>query len=209
MKHLDPRVGVAIAVIAIGLLTGALVYSLADRPTADTRTGSETTPGASVDETPADALLSADASAAVTGGVSGSGAAGAAAAALADAHGTANGTGGGTTPQRPPGSSPSGGDDGWEGGSVSDPKATLSIEQRKECYYRLIEAEYRAIAEAEAAYPQEVEEADLDAHYEMRFRLTDQYQAEIGKEYDLTFDGVVAVLVEGAEGNWPLPPMTE
>ena len=211
MKHLDARVGVAIAVVAVGLLAGVLVYSLAGTPSPDTRSGGETTAVASGEESTSDTPASADTSAGVTGGVSGSGSAGSAAAAvLTDGTGDGSGSGSGAAPQqRPPASAPSGGDDAWEGGSVSEPKATLSVDQRKECYYRLIEAEYRAIAEAEAAYPQEVDDADLDAHYELRFRLTDQFQAEIGKEYDLTFDGVVAVLVEGAEGNWPVPPMTE
>lgn len=85
----------------------------------------------------------------------------------------------------------------------------LTLEQRKACYYDLIAAQDRAVAEAEAAFPLDSEDADVEAHMELRFELLARYEAEVREEYGVTSEQLDAIVSEGIQNNWPMPPLEE
>lgn len=210
MRSLTARTRILMVVVAV-VVVGAGAYALtrhAPEPPADSGAEApylpaleEPSASAEATATAAESTASTDAKA-PTGGSAGE-------AASRALGGAAGGAEGGTSSSGSSAGQPDDAKPAWDGGSISDPKRVLSLAERKECFWKLIEAEYRAIEEAEAAYPMEVDDADYDAHYAMRFKLTDEYQAAVGLAYDLTYDGVVAVLVEGYENQWPVPPVSE
>lgn len=83
----------------------------------------------------------------------------------------------------------------------------LTLEQRKACYWDLIAAQDRAVAEAEAQYPLDAEPPDVAAHLALRMSLTETYEAAVRAEYGITAAELEAIGWEGIENNWPMPPL--
>lgn len=83
----------------------------------------------------------------------------------------------------------------------------LTIEQREQCYYDIIAAEDRAVAEAEAQYPLDTEDAEVASHVALRIELLDRYEQEVLDEYGITADQLDAIVQEGIQNGWPMPPL--
>lgn len=89
------------------------------------------------------------------------------------------------------------------------PAVELTLEQRKACYWDLIAAEDRAVAEAEKKYPLDAEEPKVNEHLTLRFSLTEKYQAEVAEEFGISVEQAAQVMAEGTDNQWPMPPLPE
>ncbi len=98
-------------------------------------------------------------------------------------------------------------DSGDSGDSGSEAGTLLTLEERQACYWDLVLAEDRAVAEAEEAYPLSANPPNVPAHVELRFRLMDEYQAVVGEEYGLSREELDSIIDEGIEDRWPMPPL--
>lgn len=101
-------------------------------------------------------------------------------------------------------------DDADSGDAKRDAKAdvatSLTLEQRKAAYFALIGAEDRAVKEAEEEIPNQGDREQIDAHLALRFRLLEEYEASIREQYDLSDEDIAAILEEGVNNAWPMPP---
>lgn len=89
----------------------------------------------------------------------------------------------------------------------SEPVA-LTLEERKDCYWNLIAAEDQAVAEANEKYPFDSDSPDIDAHVKLRLELTEKYQKVVREESGVTAKQAEAILEEGANKAWPMPPLS-
>ncbi|HPF38965.1 MAG TPA: hypothetical protein PK093_10000 [Phycisphaerae bacterium] len=77
----------------------------------------------------------------------------------------------------------------------------LTEEQRKKVFYRLVEAEDRAMDRAGA------NAADVSKYDgEMALRLEEKYIKRICKKYKITREQAKQIAMEGAQKGWPMPP---
>lgn len=112
-------------------------------------------------------------------------------------------------------SSSSSDDDDGTGNSAGDdtpsytPVADLTLAQRQDCYLQLVAAEDRAVSEAEAKYPLDGSVDNTEKNLELRFSLTEKYQAEVAAEFGISTDDIPTILAEGIDNQWPLPPLSE
>ncbi len=83
----------------------------------------------------------------------------------------------------------------------------LTLAQRRACYWDLVAAQDRAVAEAEAAYPLDADPPDIEAHLALRASLTEEYEAAVRDEYDITAAQLAAIAEEGIQAGWPMPPL--
>lgn len=111
--------------------------------------------------------------------------------------GTDSGDSGGGT--RPPGTTPS---------TPAEPVApiTLTLEERKAFYWELIEAQDRAVLEADAKYPMDDDPPNVDAYVTLWLELTGTYEEEVRRKYGLSAAQAEIVIEEGLVNNWPMPP---
>jgi hypothetical protein len=147
---------------------------------------------------PATATIREQAARAATGGTAGQ----------TSQSGGSSAAGSGSSTGGTSGSAPAAGGSG-SGDSAGTPSAVLTLEQRKACYWELIAAEDRAVAEAEAAYPMESDDADVDANVKMRLELTEKYQALVRAKYRISREAAEAIIAEGMANGWPMPPIPQ
>lgn len=82
----------------------------------------------------------------------------------------------------------------------------LTTEKRKACYWEGVQAEDRAVAEAEAAYPLDSEHKDADKHLALRASLMEKYKTVVAQKYGITLSQLEKVMEEGVQKHWPMPP---
>lgn len=87
-------------------------------------------------------------------------------------------------------------------------KVTLTLEQKKSCYWDIILANDRAVSEAEDKYPMEDEKTDINQHVEYRFELVDKYEAEVAAKYGISVEQLNSISEEGLKNAWPMPPLS-
>lgn len=85
----------------------------------------------------------------------------------------------------------------------------LTLEQRKACFYDLIGAEDRAVAQAEATYPMDDDPENVQKNVELRLQLQEQFEAEVAQEYGVTAEQLDAIAEEGIRNSWPMPPLPD
>ena len=189
----------AVAIVAFGLTVFALTskpkastvsqhmpVAMESTETADSTIPTETASTESSSTTPSVAATSAAAAAAATTSKSKSG--------------SSSSTTGKSTPSNPT-------------GAATTPKPapaapiTLSVAERQACYYDLIAAEDKAVAEADAKYPDNGESFDVSANLTLRFGLLDKYWAAVGTKYSLSAAQLDTILTEGISNSWPMPPL--
>jgi len=100
---------------------------------------------------------------------------------------------------------------GTSGSQTSVPKpvvpVSLTIEQRKAFYWEIIEAQDRAVAEADAQYPMDADPPQVAEYVALWLKLTEEYEAEVRRKYGLTPEQADAVIEEGIVNRWPMPPL--
>ena len=196
-------VAVALVGVIVALVLGGGAGPEVTAPVA--ATPGETTPTASIEttgsivasETPREASPDGDDDEgdAVAGGQAPSG-------------GTSTGTSGGSTSS---GGTTSGGSTTPD--TTEDPKpvpvvpVTLTLEQRQACYYDLIAAEDRAVAEASEKYSLDDDPPNISGYVALFIELLEKYQGEVCAEYGITTDQIATIISEGTSNNWPMPPL--
>jgi hypothetical protein len=98
----------------------------------------------------------------------------------------------------------------------SEEKFGLSVQQRKAIWDELIKAEDRAWAEAENAYPSNLDavrgmsreqiKIQLDRHFLTEEALKEGYKDRLSKKYNLTKQQLKEIALEGLEKDWAMPP---
>jgi hypothetical protein len=104
------------------------------------------------------------------------------------------------------------GDDGTAGTPVKPPPAPptgLSLAERQAFYWELIEAQDRAVAEAEKAHPMDSDPPQVDAYVALWLELTKEYEAAVMEKYGVTQAQADAIVDEGITSGWPMPPLPE
>lgn len=89
------------------------------------------------------------------------------------------------------------------------PPTGLSLTERMALYWELIEAQDRAIAEAEKAHPMDSDPPQVDAYVALWLKLTQEYEAAIMEKYGVTQAQADAIIEEGITSGWPMPPLPE
>jgi hypothetical protein len=96
-----------------------------------------------------------------------------------------------------------------------DPKAVasvttrLTVAERQACYWKLIEAEDRAVFEANSEFPMDADPPDVDSYVALMIELTEKYVKAVQDEYKVTAAEVEAIITEGIANRWPMPPLPE
>ena len=115
--------------------------------------------------------------------------------------------------QNPGTSTSSGGDDGGTASTPAKPAPApptgLSLAKRQACYWELIEAQDRAVAEAENAYPMDSDPPQVDAYVALWLELTKEYEAAVMERHGVTQAQADAIVDEGITSGWPMPPLPE
>jgi hypothetical protein len=106
--------------------------------------------------------------------------------------------------------------DGGDGGTASEqekpapaPPSGLSLDEKKAFYWELIEAQDRAVAEAEKAHPMDSDPPQVDAYLALWLELTKEYEAAVMEKYGVSQAQADAIVDEGIAGGWPMPPLPE
>lgn len=81
-------------------------------------------------------------------------------------------------------------------------KFGLTGDVRRQIFYELIEAEDKAFFEAEEKYP-----GDFEKQAELRGKLDKKYELEVINKYAITKEIANSITSEGANNNWPMPPL--
>ncbi len=93
--------------------------------------------------------------------------------------------------------------------SPGPPPTNLSLEERKAFYWELIEAQDRAVAEAEAAHPMDSDPPQVDEYVRLWLELTAKYESAVREKYDVSEAQADAIVEEGIVSSWPMPPLPE
>jgi hypothetical protein len=83
---------------------------------------------------------------------------------------------------------------------------TLTLAERQAFYWELIEAQDRAVIEADAKYPMDADPPDVDSYVALWIELNTKYEAEVRTKYGLSPAQANVVVEEGLANNWPMPP---
>ncbi|MDY0087795.1 MAG: hypothetical protein RBS78_04525 [Coriobacteriia bacterium] len=89
----------------------------------------------------------------------------------------------------------------------SVPPITLSIQQRQDFYWRIVEAQDRAVADAEAKYPMGSEPPKVTEYVALWLQLTEKYEGLVRKQFGVTPEQADVIIGEGIADNWPMPPL--
>jgi len=181
---------IALTVAAVVVSAAIVGYAVLSKPAPAQKLSSHGAPvvSSSVDGTSAAAADTTD-----TGSVSTTGGANTASGGTAQSGTSSGGTGTNATKPVVP--------------AVPVVPVTLSTAQRKACYMELVQAEDRAVAEAEAKYPLNADPPNIDAHMTLRFSLIEKYEKAVADKYGITMEQAAAITVEGTEQGWPMPPL--
>lgn len=93
--------------------------------------------------------------------------------------------------------------------SPAPPPTNLTLEERKAFYWELIEAQDRAVAEAEAAHPMDSDPPQVDKYVALWLELTAEYETAVREKYDVSEAQADAIVEEGIVNRWPMPPLPE
>jgi cytoskeletal protein RodZ len=115
--------------------------------------------------------------------------------------------------QPPDTSTSSEGDDGGAAATpvmpAPAPPTGLSLAERKAFYWELIEAQDRAVAEAEKAHPMDSDPPQVDDYVALWLELTKEYEGAVMEKYGVTQAQADAIVDEGITSGWPMPPLPE
>jgi hypothetical protein len=100
--------------------------------------------------------------------------------------------------------------------ATEDIKFGYTIEERKQIFYEIVEAEDRAQLEAWEAYPtpdpfssdyttEKMEEALMNA-FDYFDKYTELYRQEVAEKYNLSIEELKEISNEGVFNDWPFPP---
>lgn len=87
------------------------------------------------------------------------------------------------------------------------PEITLTLEERKAFYWEIIEAQDRAVLEANAEYPMDADPPDVDSYIALWLELSEEYEGAVRAKYGLIPAQADIVIEEGIVNNWPMPPL--
>jgi hypothetical protein len=93
--------------------------------------------------------------------------------------------------------------------AVASVTARLTVAERQAAYWKLVEAEDRAVFEADREFPMDADPPDVDSYVALMIELTDTYTKAVQDEYGLTEAEVEAIITEGIANSWPMPPLPE
>ncbi len=86
-----------------------------------------------------------------------------------------------------------------------------SLEEKQEIFYKVAQAEDKAMKEAEKMYPTSLYNVDADQakknvepNAELSHELEEKYKQEILNEYNVSKDEWVKIATEGVKDNWPV-----
>ena len=86
-----------------------------------------------------------------------------------------------------------------------------SLEEKQEIFYKVAQAEDKAMKEAEKMYPTSLYNVDADQakknvepNAELSQELEEKYKQEILNEYNVSKDEWVKIATEGVRDNWPV-----
>ncbi len=92
----------------------------------------------------------------------------------------------------------------------------LTEDQRKQIYREIVEAEYKAMYEADQKYPalnpakpsfsDKKAKRRNEKRRSLERTLTKRYVAEVAKKYGMTGQKVDQIQMEGETKSWPVPP---
>lgn len=100
--------------------------------------------------------------------------------------------------------------------ATEDIKFGYTVEERKQIFYEIVEAEDRAQLEAWKAYPtpdplsndytlEKMEEALINS-FDYFDEYSELYRQEVAERYDLTIEELEEIGNEGVFNDWPFPP---
>ena len=100
--------------------------------------------------------------------------------------------------------------------ATEDIKFGYTVEERKQIFYEIVEAEDRAQLEAWIAYPtpdplsndytsEKMEEALINA-FDYFDEYSELYRQEVAEKYGLTMEELKEISNEGVFNDWPIPP---
>lgn len=86
-----------------------------------------------------------------------------------------------------------------------------SLDEKQEIFYKVAQAEDKAMKEAEKMYPTSLYNIDADQakknvepNAELSQELEEKYKQEILNEYNVSKDEWVKIATEGVKDNWPV-----
>jgi hypothetical protein len=102
-----------------------------------------------------------------------------------------------------------------ESAKAPDPKAVasvtsrLTVAERQAAYWKLVEAEDKAVFEANSEFPMDADPPEVDSYVALMIELTEKYYKAVYDEYQVTTAEVEAIIAEGIANRWPMPPLPE